>query len=48
MDLRDATGQGGRNPAGSIAEIRRYLALGIDAFFTDDPAIGRQAVDGRA
>lgn len=48
MDLRDGTDQGKRNPAGSIAEIRRYLALGIDSFFTDDPAIGRQAVDGRA
>jgi len=47
-DLRDGSGQGARNPAGSIAEIRRYLALAIDSFFTDDPAIGRQAVDGRA
>jgi glycerophosphoryl diester phosphodiesterase len=35
-----------RNPAGSIAEIRRYLATGIDGFFTDDPALGRAAVDG--
>ena len=35
------------NEAGSIAEIRAYLAAGIDAFFTDDPAIGRNAVDGR-
>jgi glycerophosphoryl diester phosphodiesterase len=35
------------NEAGSIAEIRAYLAAGIDAFFTDDPAIGRKAVDGR-
>ena len=34
------------NEAGSIAEIRTYLATGIDAFFTDDPAIGRKAVDG--
>ncbi|TPD89519.1 glycerophosphodiester phosphodiesterase, partial [Stenotrophomonas maltophilia] len=31
---------------GSIAEMRAYLATGIDAFFTDDPALGRQAVDG--
>ncbi|QSR17311.1 glycerophosphodiester phosphodiesterase family protein [Novosphingobium sp. KA1] len=46
-DLRDGTEQGKHNPAGSVAEIRRYLALGIDSFFTDDPAIGRQAVDGR-
>ena len=33
------------NEAGSLAEIRRYLDAGIDAFFTDDPAIGRKAVD---
>ncbi|WP_334185013.1 glycerophosphodiester phosphodiesterase family protein [Novosphingobium sp.] len=47
-DLRSAGGDGSRNPEGSIAEIRRYLALGLDAFFTDDPAIGRKAVDERA
>lgn len=35
-----------RNDEGSIAEIRAYLATGIDAFFTDDPALGRKAVDG--
>ena len=35
-----------RNPDGSVAEMRAYLATGIDAFFTDDPALGRQAVDG--
>lgn len=34
------------NAHGSIAEIRAYLDAGIDAFFTDDPAIGRKAVDG--
>ncbi len=34
-----------RNPAGSIAEIRAYLAAGIDGFFADDPALGRQALD---
>jgi len=26
--------------------MRAYLATGIDAFFTDDPALGRRAVDG--
>ena len=36
-----------RNEAGSVAEIRAYLDTGIDAFFTDDPALGRAAVDGR-
>ncbi len=35
-----------RNEAGSVAEIRVYLQTGIDGFFTDDPAIGRRAVDG--
>ncbi|MFC5741479.1 glycerophosphodiester phosphodiesterase [Dyella tabacisoli] len=35
------------NEAGSIAEIRAYLDAGIDAFFTDDPALGRKALDQR-
>ncbi|QEE26156.1 glycerophosphodiester phosphodiesterase [Rhodanobacter glycinis] len=35
-----------RNAAGSIAEIRAYLDAGIDAFFSDDPGLGRMAVDG--
>ena len=30
---------------GSIAEIRAHLHVGIDAFFTDDPALGRSALD---
>jgi glycerophosphoryl diester phosphodiesterase len=34
------------NEAGSVAEIRAYLDAGIDAFFTDDPAIGRKALQG--
>jgi len=33
------------NAAGSIAEIRAHLAAGIDAFFTDDPSLGRQALE---
>ncbi|WP_068075626.1 glycerophosphodiester phosphodiesterase family protein [Novosphingobium lentum] len=44
-DFRDAAGDTARNPAGSVAEIRHYLAAGVDAFFTDDPALGRLAVD---
>lgn len=47
-DFRDGAGEGARNPAGSVAEIRRYLAEGLDGFFTDDPALGRQAVDTSA
>lgn len=34
-----------RNETGSIAEIRAYLKAGIDGFFTDDPAVGRKAMD---
>jgi glycerophosphoryl diester phosphodiesterase len=45
-DFKNAAGANARNPAGSIAEIRRYIATGIDGFFTDDPALGRAAVDG--
>lgn len=43
---RNDTHPDARNPGGSIAEIRAYLSAGIDGFFTDDPALGRQAVDG--
>ncbi|MCW8806594.1 MAG: glycerophosphodiester phosphodiesterase [Rhodanobacter sp.] len=35
------------NEAGLIAQIDAYLDAGIDAFFTDDAAIGRKAVDQR-
>jgi glycerophosphoryl diester phosphodiesterase len=35
------------NPAGSVAEIRAYIDAGVDAFFTDDPALGREALDKR-
>ncbi len=44
LQLRNAMGDNARNPDGAIAEIRRYLDLGLDGFFTDDPALGRQAV----
>lgn len=43
-DFRDASGNDSRNPEGSIAEIACYVAAGIDAFFTDDPALGRLAL----
>jgi glycerophosphoryl diester phosphodiesterase len=33
-----------RHAQGSVAEIRAHLSLGIDAFFTDDPALGRIAL----
>jgi glycerophosphoryl diester phosphodiesterase len=35
------------NAAGAMAEIRAFLDVGIDAFFTDHPAIGREALDRR-
>lgn len=38
-------GPAARHDAGAIAQMRAYLALGIDAFFTDDPALGRRAVE---
>ena len=44
-DWRNDAGPNTRNPDGSVAEIRRYLAEGLDGFFTDDPALGRRAVD---
>ena len=45
--LRDGDEPRMRNEAGSLAEIRAHLALGIGGFFTDDPALGRRAVDAR-
>ena len=45
-DLRGSGGENTRHEEGSIAEIRHYLAMGIDAFFADDPAVARRAVDG--
>ncbi|MFS2105959.1 glycerophosphodiester phosphodiesterase [Ralstonia sp. Ralssp135] len=33
-----------RNVNGSITEIQTFLRAGVDGFFTDDPAVGRQAV----
>lgn len=34
-----------RSEAGMVALVRRYLDTGIDAFFTDDPALGRKALE---
>jgi len=47
-DFRNGAGEHLRNDAGSIAEIKRYLATGLDGFFTDDPALGRAALDSLA
>jgi len=43
-DFRNGAGDHVRNEAGSIAEMKRYIAAGIDGFFTDDPALGRAAI----
>jgi len=43
-DFQNDAGPAARNPAGSIAEIRACVAAGIDGFFTDDPALGREAL----
>jgi len=45
-DFRDGKGDNARNEAGSIAEMRRYIALGLDGFFSDDPGLAVQAVRG--
>ena len=42
-DFRDGGAPEARNERGSIAEMQRYLALGIDALFTDDPRLGNLA-----
>ena len=44
VDFRSDQGDAARNEAGSIAEMQRYLATGVDAIFTDDPALGRRAI----
>lgn len=43
-DLQDGKGPAARNEAGSISEMRAYVAAGIDGLFTDDPALARRAV----
>ncbi|NUA30825.1 glycerophosphodiester phosphodiesterase [Cupriavidus basilensis] len=44
-DLRTGGDDATRSPAGMVREVQAFLAAGIDGFFTDDPALGRQAVD---
>ncbi|MBT0670704.1 glycerophosphodiester phosphodiesterase [Novosphingobium profundi] len=47
-DLQDKGDDYARNDKACIELMRRFIALGIDSFFTDDPALGRIAVDGMA
>lgn len=35
---------GARWPHGMIADVRSFVAAGVDGFFTDDPALGRAAL----
>lgn len=42
--LKHAPASDGTQRGDSVAEITAYLRAGIDGFFTDDPAVGRAAV----
>ena len=42
-DFQNSAGENARNPEGCIAQMRRYLEIGMDGFFADDPALGREA-----
>ncbi|MGO4829361.1 glycerophosphodiester phosphodiesterase, partial [Cupriavidus sp. 2KB_15] len=44
-NLRTGGDDGTRSPGGMVREVQAFLAAGVDGFFTDDPALGRQAVD---
>jgi len=44
-DFQDASGPAARNEAGSIAEMQAYIRQGIDGFFSDDPGLGKRALD---
>ncbi|WP_421839348.1 glycerophosphodiester phosphodiesterase family protein [Novosphingobium sp.] len=37
---------GARWPQGMVADVRQFVAAGVDGFFADDPALGRAAVEG--
>lgn len=44
-NYRNDAGANARNTEGSVTEIRRYVSEGLDGFFTDDPGLGRRALD---
>ena len=44
-EFRNNSGENSRNESGSMAEIQTYIKAGIDGFFSDDSAIGRQAIE---
>lgn len=41
--FRSDKGDAARNEAGSITEMQRHVATGVDAIVTDGPALGRRA-----
>lgn len=47
-DFQGPGGDAARQDKACIELIRRYLAAGVDSIFTDDPGLGRAAVDGMA
>ncbi|EQB19729.1 glycerophosphodiester phosphodiesterase family protein [Novosphingobium lindaniclasticum] len=47
-DFQGPGGETARQDKACIELMRRYLAAGIDSIFTDDPGLGRTAVDGLA
>lgn len=47
VEYRKGMAPATRHDAGMIALIHHFMDAGVDAFFTDDPALGRQAVDHR-
>ncbi|AXB79809.1 glycerophosphodiester phosphodiesterase [Novosphingobium sp. P6W] len=45
-DFQGPGGDDARQDKACIELMRRYIAAGVDSFFTDDPGLGRVAVDG--
>lgn len=44
-DLQGPGGDAARQDKACVELMRRFIATGVDSFFTDDPALGRMAVD---
>ncbi len=44
--LREGTVEAHRAEAGAMAELRAFVAAGVDGFFTDDPGLARALLDG--
>ena len=46
-EYRKGTAPATRNDEGMITVIHKFMDAGVDAFFTDDPSLGRRVVDQR-